>query len=623
MDLGRPTLEDCRNWRSVLASEWGGSGTGSFQRQVDDEEALYFQRFSLGYLPAGEVGVRTGSAPADADAAIESLVPVDLAVKVRPRRSKKKYREQAEVLALWGKGALAAWRRKKDVLRLLATDQVIRRVAVARVLIDDRLWPPRPDDWDALDEDAQDEWLEQHRERFPLILERRNPRYCYWRDLDDGTLAVMVEDYPTTVLEAKAAFGIYPAATRILKDREPNDPVRVADIWIGLWRCLLLDDEPLFVTGGGKYKGVALHGYPCIPYLLAPFRELGFERPAERYRGMLTNAAGLYPMEAQVLTMHMYMLKTNAWRTWITRLKDGRDIQVLPGTTINLDPRFNESIEMLAGEAVPRELLQMAQVTDAYISRNSVSGGPRTQESTRSAQQVYAIQALRQQKVQPAKESFEALMGNALGLAVRLLETRLQEPITLPVPGRDREGTPIGEVTLTPSMVNGYYDGFEVKSSRRLDPALLEQAKTLMAFAMNNWMPLRQSIELSGLTDAPQEWLDELLEQSIDRLPAVIEAAAAEWADEWYDDKDDPKYMALMQKLLQAQQQQQAQAAGAAPMPGAPGIPSPGGMQPQAFPQQAVPDTGQMLSMASGMRRGRAGGAPGKYGGPNNPGGGQ
>jgi hypothetical protein len=156
-----------------------------------------------------------------------------------------------------------------------------------------------------------------------------------------------------------------------------------------------------------------------------------------------------------------------------------------------------------------------------------------------------------------------------------IIECFLDEPLTLPLPGKDREGNPRGEVTVKPKDVQGYYNGYEVQFGRRLDPAMIEQAKALQIFATNNWMPLHESWRLSGLTDNPQEWEDLLLMQNIDRLPWIIELAALTMAKAYYG-ADSPEYMRLIERIAQGDEG----GGGGEPQPGAPGMPSPGGLEP-------------------------------------------
>lgn len=543
----RPTFQNCIEWRDNLNGEWSSSTIYGEARDLslDDamqsEEGLYFQRFKV-EAPEGRFAVKTGSAPSDADAAIDSLVPADIQVKVRPARARKKYVDKAERLEKFGSALLHDWRRRRDVLRLIASDMVVRRVGVARVLVDDTLWTTAPDrfysdgDVSAEHEEEYEDWEVKHRSQNPIILEVRNPRHVRWRQLDStGELLVVVEDYYTTVLEAYAALGAYPRAKSILRGREPNQPIRVSDVFVGSYRMMALDDQPVFP---GK-DGVLPHGYPEIPYVIMPFRELHFDEPGLRYRGMLTNAAGLYSIESQVLTMQVWLLAWNAWRTWIGWTQPHRDLSIFPGEYISLNRQRGEYLEMLEGRPVPAELLQTAAVMDAYIQRNGVAQGPRSQEGTRSAQQVWAIQSIRQLKIEPGKQAFQRGVERILGLATMMVEQNLKEPLTLPVPGKDREGRFLGEVRIGAKDVEGYYGNYTVNFGRRLDPALLEQAKALMSLATNNWMPLRTSWEMSGLTDSPQEWEDDLLRQSIDRIDFMLEAAGIMELKEFFGEESD------------------------------------------------------------------------------------
>lgn len=555
------TLQQVLEWRDVLLGEWMQGD--NLDRAQEEEEGLYFQRFEV-LSPGGKMAVRTGSAPSDADAAIDSIVPEDIQVRCRPARKTEAYERQAELLSRFGRALVRQWRQHRDVLARIAADQVIRRVGVARVLFDDTLWPPRPADLDADDALA---WEVRHRRRCPIVLQHRNPRYVRWRETDSGELLAVVEHYRTTKVEALVAWGHLPEARRVLRGRPPNELVTISDVWVGRYRSVLLDDQPIF-PGRGEMRGVMPHGYACIPYLIAPFRELPFEDPARRYRGMLTNAAGLYPIESNVLTMQVWMLMWNAWRTWIGWTRDGRDLEIVPGQYIPIAHHMNEYLQMLQGEPVPPELLQTAAVMDAYIQRNGVAQGPRTREGTRSAQQVWAIQAIRQLKIESARKALERLVERALALALMEIELLLREPLVLPLPGRDREGKYLGEVSVGPKDIRGYWDGWDVTFGKRMDPALLEQAKALMALAQNNWMPLEVSWELSGLAEVPGDWEDKLYLQAIDRLPFMLEAAGLERLKNYYGE-DHPLYQLFLQKVM---------ASRSAPPGGAPGVPASGGI---------------------------------------------
>lgn len=559
----QPTTEECRLWADQMDGEWG-----RLDEQMASEEDLYFQKFDVD-APGGQLVVKTGSAPSDADAATDSLVPEDVVIGVRPARDRDKYQKQADKLSRFGRGLLKAWRSKRDPLRRIANDMVIRRVGVARVMYDKDLWPDIPS---GLDEDERDRWEAKHRRRCPVMLERRNPRHVRWRDNDDGEIIAVTERYRTTVLEAKLAFGRYPRSAVTLRRRDPNDTVLVTDVWVGRWRCLFLEDDPLFPVGGGSYRGVSLHGYPEIPYAVAPFRELPFDEAERRFRGMLSNAAGLYPIESQVLSMQVMMLAWNAWRTYIGWTQDGRAMDVIPGQYIPIDPRKGEYLQMLEGNPVPPELLQMAAVLDSYIQRNGVSQGPSTAEGTRSGQQLWAIQALRQLKISAAKQGLVGLVERGLYFAAQQTELLLPDTLTLPIPGKDKDGHDMGEVSIRPGDIDGYWDGWEVSFSRRLDPATIEQSKALMAFAMNNWMPLQESWKLSGLVDVPQEWEDALFRQTIQRMPFMLEMGGLELIKNYYTE-DSWQYRTLAQQVQQSKMQEAAQSM----LGGGPGMPPGGG----------------------------------------------
>lgn len=572
----KPTFEEMLYWRDHLNGQWG-----DLDDEQDQETDLYFQTFDV-ESPGGRLAVKTGSAPSDADAAIDSLVPPDISIHVRPARAREKYRKQADKLTRFGKALLYSWRRRKDFVRQIATDMVIMRVGVGRIMVDRSLWPEKPDGlkstdppeqgpeeddemysarvhiWEETDEG--DAWEVRHRRRNPIVWQRRDPRICRWREADDGELLVVIEHYQTSVIEAQHAWmTLYPdGVSEATRGMEPDSDVWVDDIWRGKWRCLVLNDIPLFPVGGdGEHRGVAEHHYPEIPYVIAPFRELTFDQMERKYRGMLTNAAGLYPIESNVLTMQVWMLAINAWRTYLGWTKDGRELQIRPGQYIPIDQRIGEYLQMLEGQPVPDELLKTSAVMDSYIQRNGVAQGPRSAEGTRSAQQLWAVQSMRTLKIESAKDSLTRLLQRSLEIASAELELMLRDSLTLPVPGKSREGEDLGEVRVRPEDVDGYWEGFEVSLGRRLDPALLEQWKALQALQANKWIPHRTSIEMSGATDNPQEWLDELVREAVDALPFVIEQVGLERIKNWFGE-DSERFIALSQKLLEEHQTQKS-----------------------------------------------------------------
>lgn len=563
----RPTLTDVRRWCAILNGEFG-----ELEASQAYESAIYYQDFDV-ESREGTIPVKSGSAPADCDAAIDTLTPQDLLVRVRPARNRKKYADQAEKLGRFGKAMVFAWRRRKDVIRAIVSDMCLRRVGVGRVLVDDTLWPKMPEwanedpsqdegedeaafaerveDWD----DKRTRWEARHRRKCPILLERRDPRSVRWReDPSTGELLIVVEKYQTTVLEARQAFGHFPLAEAHINKKDMNDSIWVQDVWIGRYRCLLLDDEPVFPGGQGQYKGVMKHPYSEIPYIIAPFRELPADRPVDRYRGMLTNAADLYPSESEVLTMHLEILRWMAWRTYIGHTLDGRDIPVVPGLMIDIDEQKHEYLKVLEGTAVPPEVMNTATQWGNYINRNSVSQGPTGADGTRSAQQLLALNAQREKKLTAPQQALQRFLERALSLAAMELEENLDGTLILPIPGKDRLGNDLGEVQIKPDDVDGYWDGFEVAFSRRLDPAILEVNKALQSFAQNNYISLKTAHTLGGLVDDPQEEEDNILDQSTERQPWFTELLALKRAELYYGE-DSWEYQIVFQKFMQSQNQ--------------------------------------------------------------------
>lgn len=565
-----PTLQEIRYWRDQAVNDWD-----QLDDDMEQDELLYLQEFDI-TTPLGHerFAVKTGSAPSDVDGAIDSITPADIQVRVIPARGTRPHEELADLLSRWGLALIRDWRRLKDIIRISAGDSAIRHVAVGRVL------------WDSSKED-----------RNPIVLQRRNPRFVRWRESEeDGTLLVVVERYETTVLEARRTFGsgawgeeVEDNVAVILSGKLPDLKVWVDDVWTEKHRAIFIEDRPVF-SEESETPGVMEHGYREIPYIIAPFRELPFEEPHRKYRGMLSNSRELYPLESNVLGMQVSMLATNAWRTWVGWTRDGREIKVLPGTFLTIMEQAGEYIRMLEGQPVPPELLQTSAVIDSLIQRNGVAQGPRSQEGTRSAQQVWAIQSIRQLKIESAKDAMIRYMNRALYLAAcHLQDCGGGKSVTLPSNSRKDNGKYYGMVSVKAEDVKGYEEAFDVSFGRRLDPALIEQAKSLANLATNKWMPMRTSWEMSGLTDSPEIWHDLLILESVESLPFMLEIAGLMECALHFG-KDSPEYAMLAQKIMENRQQQAI---------GAPGAPTQG-MSASSSPKGPAMAAGAMPQISAG-----------------------
>ncbi len=309
-----------------------------------------------------------------------------------------------------------------------------------------------------------------------------------------------------------------------------------------------------------------------------PYREIPANQPAERYRGGLTNTADLYPYESETVTMAIEIMRWMAWRTYVGHTFEARDIPMEPGIMIDMDKDRNEYIQVLEGTAIPPEILQMAATMQGLIQRNGRSN-PANNATARSAQQLMALNAEQEKKLDCPRQSLQRFCQRVTSLGAMELEQNLDGRLVLPVPGHDHEGNDFGEMTVTSKDINGYYDGFEISFSRRLDPAILEVNKALMSMAQNNYISQRKALELGALVDDPQEELDELLDQATEKQPWMISLLSLKRVEQWYGE-DSWQYKIALQMYIQSQQAQK----GGGGAPGGPGGGPPGGLT--AKPQQ-------------------------------------
>jgi hypothetical protein len=307
--------------------------------------------------------------------------------------------------------------------------------------------------------------------------------------------------------------------------------------------------------------------------------------------------------------MAVEIMRWFAWPGYIGHTLDGRDVNFVPGQYNDIAKDRGEYLERMTGEAFPPQLLDMASNMAALTQKNTVANTPMT--GARSAQQLMAMNAEREKKLDAPRQSLQRFVTRCTSLAAMELEENLDGTLVLPVPGHDREGSDFGEVTIRPSDINGYYDGFEINFSRRMDPAVLEVNKTLMSMAQNNFISQRKALELGALVDNPQEELDELLDQATERQPWMTELLALKRAEVYYGE-DSWEYQMVLQKFMQSQ----APKGGGGGSPGGPGQMAQKPMQPpgqRGAGQQAnspMQDSvgggiGQAMAMGRGRGKGR------------------
>lgn len=558
----RPSFPEMLQWRDELNSNWesGTSNTDSLDDQQEADEALYFQNYDVTAIDGDPYAARTGSAPEDVDSTVDSLVPSRILVKVVPPGGTDAAKKKADRIRRAGQAVLEAWRRPKDEIRNVVVDMVHRRYAVARVMFDERLWSADPTKLTAAQKqkDVAD-WKKYHFDELPIVLDRRPARYVRWRE-HRGKMILVVEDYWTSVLEAKQQFWQFPEAQQILNQKNIFDNVRVSDVWYQDWRTLALDDRSIFESD----DGVLEHGYDEIPYAVAPFRELAtFDEPGKRFRGPLSNAEGLYPAESRVLSMQLTMLAFNAWRTHVGHTVDGREIRIIPGHYIDIDRNRGEYLELLRGDPVPDELLRTESVIDQLIQRNSSSASARSTDNARSAQQLYAAQALRGLKTEPARNALGLFIEKCLKLVMMEIDTIVGEPISLPYPVKSKDSD-FGLVTIGPKNIAGYWGGFRISFGKRLDPASLEQAKVLQGWSQNKWISWETSHELAEVLEDIAHEEEMMVLEATDRLPFMIETAAAEQVSNYYG-AESWQYQTIKTQIEQGRIEQQKQSGTGSP----------------------------------------------------------
>jgi len=148
-----------------------------------------------------------------------------------------------------------------------------------------------------------DEWRSESRGQFPISIQAINPACILPDPYTYGQLYVF-ETSKRMVYDAKRL----PFRWKNPQNKAENDTVEYTEYWDRNYRCVLIDDEPVWKIGGGVIK----HKYDFIPYTLI---ESGLGNitqdgsPEKRFVGLLRYIKPILIAESAIYTMCNILVK--------------------------------------------------------------------------------------------------------------------------------------------------------------------------------------------------------------------------------------------------------------------------------------------------------------------------
>ena len=259
--------------------------------------------------------------------------------------------------------AISEWRRG-------AKHYALHGMTVFKTVWNADLWPDKPIQKDQSDETYAktiEKWEGKTEKIFPVSISAIHPA-----NIRQDPHHIKPEYFIET--HEKACFGVMNHFKKWSNpmDRQPEDKVDWVEWWDGEWRCLLIDNEPIFKVKGGLVK----HKYGFLPYvpIESGLGNLSIDGDfLMRYVGGIRYMKDILIAESRAYSIAEYILKSGAWPyTTITGGEEARALEELPfkyGEFKYLGP--DTKIEKHSPDVPPDALRTWLGITADYISSHA------------------------------------------------------------------------------------------------------------------------------------------------------------------------------------------------------------------------------------------------------------
>lgn len=526
----KPTNEMILSWLSLALG-----GEQMLDADIQSDEGLYFQSFGLN-APVGMPVARVGTAPADADMAVEALQPAEwVGVTVEPPRDTKDWQVRSDRRSKWLRSLVAYWRKDHDILNELLWAELVQRRRYAFVGYD-----PLPPELEEPPTMMAGETIDSFQERMgmyeyavaahvPFTFEIKPRGACFGVE-NGGRLQYVYEHYVRTVADLLYWYPKerYPRIANIIRGMDMTDTITFTAFWSKHWRAAYVNEQWILPTAKGTKRGeegIVANQYGCIPFVEFYFRKLPVEDLTHRYRSLYSPTREMYRAESQVASQYLAIINRSAWPTILAKFIDGRQFAQGPGQVFYLKP--GETVEAFQGEG---PLPQVGEAWDRIrfaIRQSSLGAGAGNMPpGIRSAMAFSMAQGVDKNKIMPALRNLARGLEQALTIAERILENLHRAPVSLPTMRRDMDPEPKARqkqvITLNWGDIMGYYEK-RVDFGPRFGPEVLQRAMQLGNLVQSQFFSRRTAWSLvpEAVVDATDEE-DTILQEQSDHHPLMI-----------------------------------------------------------------------------------------------------
>ena len=522
----KPTNVQILTWLHQMRAGWD-----NLYRRTDSETDLYFQTFRL-TAPEGYRTVRLGTAPADIDQAVETLMPsAVIGVHVPPAKDTQEWQELADRRGKWLRALLQRWREHQDIVHQLLWAELVQNVRFAFVGYDPL--PPHLEDppSEIRGESAEsyrvrlEAWANERENHLPVTFELKPEGTVYCQE-QNGRIVRLWEAYSREVADLHYWYppSKFPSVKLATQGYDPMQRVSFIAYWDENWRAAYVDYNPIFSSRGGndETRGVVPNPYGCLPFVRFYFKKLPVNSVDRSYRGFLSNAREMYETESQIASQGLAILSRAAWPVVLTRFIDNRKFVQTPGSSFPLRP--GESVDVFAGAAPLPEVGQMWDRIRATIRQNALGASAgQMPAGIRSASALSMVSGVDRNKVMPALRECERGLAEALTIAEKIVENLHGEPVTLPY-GKTGTGNSLAQVSVGPSDIRRYY-AKEIDFGPDYGPDVVQRAAALDTLTQHKFMPRSKAWELlPEWCESVTDWNNLLIQEASDGHPLMTQA---------------------------------------------------------------------------------------------------
>ncbi len=312
----KPTFEDIKSILIPKCVEYYGPLYGKFEK---DEQFYELDFKGLLHIPDEfeREGIVLPTARDMVDTFVDHIDVSNARIAVNKKGVFKSSKEDAEVMRKFYHGVNYMINLNPDIIpaRVGAKHYALHGLTIFKTLWNADIWPDKPLRKEGQSEEEYvaklNKWEGEAEDIFPLTVQAVNPRNIM-PDPSYGPRGFVIERHKILVINAKKKWPHWDNHWGNLKGLQLADELEYDIYFDGIYRCDLVDGEPILKVRGGVGK----HGYGFIPYVFidAGLGNQSYEsKPEMRYVGMLRYMFDPIIAESRVFSIADIILAREAW----------------------------------------------------------------------------------------------------------------------------------------------------------------------------------------------------------------------------------------------------------------------------------------------------------------------